>query len=147
MYIETDQGANGLVYVCDGSAWQRQGHRLVTKSIVLLDPATGDSGKVQWIWPSAVTITRVDCSTNVATSTVTINLDERALATPDTNGTDTLSTGLVCDTGNQSSCASGCDVNTITDASIAAGVPHALEITAVANAPTVVRVHVTAILQ
>jgi hypothetical protein len=112
------------------------------KSISLFDPVAGDSGRIQMMFPVAVTITRIACATKTATSTVNLNLDERAAATPDTAGTDVLSAALVADTGQQTSCASGCDVDTITNASIAARVPLALTIASVANAPTDLRCHV-----
>lgn len=118
-----------------------------TKSISLFDPVAGDSGRIQFAFGSAATITRVYCSTKTATSTVTMNLDERAEATPDTSGTNVLSADLVCDTGTRTSCASGCDVNTITNGSIAANAPVALTIASVANAPTDVRVHVDYTIQ
>jgi len=108
--------------------------RTLTKSITLLDPVAGDSGSVQLVFGQAVTITRVWCSTKTATSTVTINLEERAEATPDTAGTEVLTSALVCDTDTQAS-------TTFSNAGIAARVPLALTIASVANAPAVVRVH------
>jgi hypothetical protein len=117
-------------------------NRTLTKSIWIDTPVVADSGRIQFMFPQAFTITRVACSTKLATSTVSINLDERAAATPDTAGTDVLSAVLVCDTNQQTSCASGCDVNTITNSGIATRVPVALTISAIANAPTDVRVYV-----
>jgi hypothetical protein len=113
------------------------------KSFNIFDPATGDSDKIQWSIADPITIVKVWCSTNVATSTVTLMPDERAEATPNTQGTDVLSAGLVCDTDSQSSCASGCAVNTITNGSIDAYDPVSWDIDALGGATaTVVRVHV-----
>jgi hypothetical protein len=112
------------------------------KSLTLLDPVAGDSGRVQLMFPTAVTITRVTCNTLTATSTATVNFEERGETTPGTTGTAVLSADLVADTNMQTSCASGCDVNTITNAGIAARVPLAFTISAVANAPAEVTCHI-----
>lgn len=118
-----------------------------SKSITLFSPATGDSGEIQFNFGQAVTITRVACSTHGSGTSVTINLNKRSEATPDTSGTDVLSSGLVCDTDSQTSCSSGCSVNTITSASVAAHDPVALTISAVSGTPSVLRVHVEYTLQ
>jgi hypothetical protein len=107
--VSTSQIENGAVTPTKASA----ALKTETKSFNLFDPATGDSGKMQLQLPNASTITRIGCSVNAATS-ATININKRAEATPDTSGTDVLSAGLVCDTNAQTSCASGCDVSTIT---------------------------------
>jgi hypothetical protein len=112
------------------------------KSIWIDTPVVADSGRIQFMFPVAVTITRVACSTKLATSTVDLNMEERAAATPDTAGTDVLSAELVCDTNQQTSCASGCDVNTITNGGIAARVPVAITPSAIANAPTDLRIFI-----
>ena len=113
-----------------------------TKSIWIDTPVVADSGRIQVMFPVAVHVTRVASSTKLATSTVTFNLDQRAAATPDTAGTNVLSADLVADTNQQTSCASGCDVNTITAGAIAANVPVAITISAIANAPTDVRIFI-----
>ena len=110
-----------------------------TKSMVLFDPVTGDSGRIQWEPGKAITITRVYCSVKAATS-VTVNLNKRVETTPDTAGTDVLSAGLVCDTNAQTSCASGCDVATITSAGVTARQIAALTISAVTGTPDTLRV-------
>ena len=80
-------------------------------------------------------VTRVYCSTD--TGTVSINIE---------NGADTniLSAELVCDSNGQSSCASGCDVNTIQAAQddMAAYAVGNLSISALASSPTILRIHV-----
>ena len=103
-------------------------------------PATALTGLFQRSAHGNITITKVSCSTN--TGTVTINIDERAKATPNTTGSNVLSAGLVCDTNTQTSCASGCDVNTITNGAIDSTDPMALLITAVASSPTMLRVDI-----
>lgn len=105
------------------------------KSIALFDPVTGDSGRVQFMFPYAVTITSISCSVKAATS-ATINLDERAFATPDTIGTSVLTSDLACD-------IDGATSTTFTNAGIAANVPIALLITAVSGTPDTLRVFVT----
>jgi len=112
------------------------------KSIWIDTPVVADAGRVQVMFPTAITITRVACSTKLATSTVDLNMEVRAAATPDTAGTDVLSAELVCDTNQQTSCASGCDVNTITAGAVAARVPLAITPSAIANAPTDLRIFI-----
>ncbi len=118
-------------------------NKTLSKDIHIKSPVTGDSNMVQIYWPATVTITRVACSIDTGTS-VTINFDERAEATPNTAGTNTLSADLVCDTNSQTSCSSGCDVNTISDSGIAIRVPHNLQITGVSGTVNVLRVHLEA---
>jgi hypothetical protein len=105
-----------------------------TRSITLMDPVIGDDGRVQIQFPTAVTIVRLSCSVNAATS-VSINLDERAAATPDTEGTLVLGSALVCVT-NEASTAS------FSNATVAPRVPLALRVTAVSGTPATLRVHI-----
>jgi hypothetical protein len=115
--------------------------KTVTKSLAIFEPTTTDSGRVQIQLPTASTITRVSCAVKAATS-VTVNLNKRSEATPDTGGTDVLSAGLVCDTNAQTSCSSGCDVNTITSAGVSARQLVALTISATSGTPDTLRLHV-----
>ena len=110
-------------------------NKTIAKTINIFDPTTGDTNQVQIYWPAAVTMARIVCS--VDTGTVSINFDERAEATPNTAGTDTLATALVCDTDSQSTAS-------FSDSGIAADVPHNLQITATSGSPTVVRIHAKA---
>lgn len=96
------------------------------------DPGTGDTGKIQGTSKVAFTGTKVYCSTN--TGTATINLEERVKTTPDTAGTDMLTSDLVCDTDSQ-------ETTTFTNAGIAAEALVSLTIVSVASTPGVVRVH------
>ena len=110
-----------------------------TKSFTILVPTAADTNLVQMAFGQAITIVRFYCSTD--TGTATINADERAEATPNTAGTNVLSADIVCDSGTRTSCASGCDVNTITNGTIAANVPLNFQVVSVATAPQVMRVH------
>jgi len=107
--------------------------RAHSKSVTLTNPTTALTNKIQWEFHSAVTITAISCSTD--TGTVTIQLDERARATPNTAGSDVLSSALVCDNDTQAS-------GSFSNASIATDVPVNLQITAASGSPTVVRMHV-----
>ncbi len=111
-------------------------------STTMFDPVIGDSGRGQFKLPVNGTITKVACSVKAATS-VTINLDKRNSATPDTTGTDVLSSGLVCDTNEQTSCASGCSVNTITSGSVTADNPVAITFSNITGVPDTLRIYVT----
>lgn len=130
--------AAGAVQDCTtiSSAQMAAANKTITKSISIIAPTTGDTNLVQIYWPAAVTLTKVECSVGAATS-VTIQLDERAVATPNTAGTDSLTGTLACDVDSQST-------TSFADAAIAAAVPHNLQITAVSGTPGVVRIHVTA---
>lgn len=81
---------------------------------VFYDPATALPATLDptSIWANrarAITITEVWCETDANTATINIQRDDGSAA-------DLLSADLVCDTGEQTSCASGCDVDTIQDA-------------------------------
>ena len=104
-----------------------------TISWAISDPATADSGNLQWLAAKGVTITQVDCSTDVGT--VTIQLDERTKTTPNTSGTDVLTAPLVCDSDNETT-------TSFTNAVIADAALLSLDIDAVASSPTQVRIHV-----
>lgn len=110
-------------------------NKTLTKSIDIFDPTTDDTNKVQFYWPAAVTLQRVACSTD--TGTATIQFDERAEATPNTAGTDALTSALVCDTDSQTTTG-------FSDSVQAADVPINLQITAASGTPGIVRIHVKA---
>ena len=110
-------------------------NKTITKTINIFAPTTSDTNKVQFYWPAAVTLQRVVCSTD--TGTVTIQFDERAEATPNTAGTNSLTSSLVCDNDSQVT-------TSFSDSGIAVDVPHNLQITATASSPGVVRIHVKA---
>lgn len=109
---------------------------LFTRECVFTNPVTGHSDVCQLKWPYAVTVTRIHCNTTTATSTMDIEFEERAEATPNTAGTEVMGADLQCST-------TGATDTTFDNATIAANVPMSLKITAVANAPTVGRVYVT----
>jgi hypothetical protein len=104
-----------------------------TKSATIFDPVTGDTNKVQWAFEQAVTLTRVWCSTD--TGTLTIQLDERAEATPNTAGTNMLTAALVCDNNTEVT-------TSFTNATAAQYAPINLQVTAASGSPGVVRIHV-----
>lgn len=124
--------ASGSGIVCNSDADSLTGATFI-KSAILYNPTTAESGLVQLYFPHAVTITEVVCSTD--TGTATIQFDERAEATPNSGGTDVLTSALVCDSDSQST--TGFD-----NAGIAADVPLNLDIDAVASTPTKLRIHV-----
>lgn len=105
-----------------------------TKSWNISNPSTAESGDPQFTIPFAATVTRVWCNITDSTS-VTINLDERAEATPNTAGTAVLTSSLVCDTNGEVT-------TTFSNASIAQRVPVALTVSAVSGTPRALRVHV-----
>ena len=117
------------------SAHLATANKTIEKSINIFSPTTSDTNKVQIYFGQAVTITRVACSTD--TGTVTIQLDERAEATPNTAGTDVMSATLTCDTDSQVT-------TSFSNAGIAADAPLNLQVTATAGTPGVVRIHVKA---
>lgn len=135
-FYKTDATPGEGLYFCTSSNTWTQGRGAFTglKSITLFDPVTGDSGRIQIMFPVAVTITRVACSVKAATS-VTIQLDERVAATPDTAGTDVLTGSLACDTNQEVT-------TSFANAGIAAQVPVALTISAVSGTPDTLRVHI-----
>jgi hypothetical protein len=103
------------------------------KSVIILNPTTSETNLVQLKFPLATTLTRVSCSTN--TGTVTIQLDERAEGTPNTAGTDMLTSALVCDSDTEAT-------TSFSNATADADDPVNLQITATASTPGVVRIHV-----
>jgi hypothetical protein len=111
---------------------------MIPKDISIEDPDTSASGLVQLTYPFQFTITRIWCSTDVGT--VTIQFDERAEATPNTDGTDVMTAVLVCDDDTQAT-------TSFANANIAANVPVNLDIDAVASSPTQVRIHVLGRIQ
>jgi hypothetical protein len=104
-----------------------------TLSWGITDPATGDSDALQWLAPAGVTITAINCSTD--TGTVDILLEERALATPNTAGTDVMAAALECDSDNAQQ-------TSFSNAGIASGALLSLTIDAVDGA-AMLRVHIT----
>jgi hypothetical protein len=123
---------SGSLYLSSG--YIVKGATPASKDLVLFDPVTGDSGRIQFKFPYAVTITKVTCNVKASTS-ATINLDKRAEGTPDTTGTSVLTSGLACIT-------TGASTTTFSSASVAADTPVALTISAVSGTPDTLRVHV-----
>lgn len=69
-------------------------------SIVFKNATITENGFTQHSLPNSITITEVSCFTN--TSTINVQLDERASTTPGTGGTDIMNAALVCDTNTES---------------------------------------------
>jgi len=109
-------------------------HKQEMKSIVILDPATSQTDKIQLKFANAVTLQRVSCSVDAATD-VTIQFDERAEGTPNTAGTNVLTANLVCTTSTGST-------TSFSNAGMAADAPLNLQIVSVTGSPTVVRIHI-----
>lgn len=134
MFFKTGAVAGRNLYLCAGENSWRQASGPEVKSITLMDPVMGDSGRVQVIFTAPVTILRVACSVRGATS-VSINLEERSAAAPDNAGTPLLGTALVCDAGEAST-------TTFSKATIAARAPLALTIPMISGTPDTLRVFV-----
>ena len=122
----TTSGSNATVLATKYLTWM--------KDVTIDAPVTGDSNKVQWYFGQAITITRVACSVGAATS-ITIQFDERAEATPNTAGTNVLTATLDCTTTSGTT-------TSFTNATIAARVPLNLQITAVTGTPGSARIHI-----
>ena len=131
-----DGGAGGEI--ADGTVDSNDlatANKTLSKDFVIPSPTTSNSNQVQIYWPAAVTIQRIACSTD--TGTASINFDERAESTPNTAGTNTLSSALSCTTTTGTT-------TSFSDSTIAADVPYNLQITATSGTPGVVRIHVKA---
>lgn len=109
---------------------------LITRECVFTNPVTGHSDVCQLKWPYDFTVTRIHCNTTTATSTMDVEFEERAEATPNIAGTEVMGADLQCTT-------TGATDTTFANATIAANDPMSLKITDVANSPTVGRVYVT----
>lgn len=109
-------------------------YKVWARDVVIFDPAILDSGRAQFRLPFAGTVTSISCSVEAATS-VTINFDERAVATPNTTGTAVLTSDLVCDADSAVS-------TTFSNATLAADVPVAMTVSAVTGTPSTVRAHI-----
>ncbi|MDE1940686.1 MAG: hypothetical protein KGI66_01055 [Patescibacteria group bacterium] len=105
------------------------------KSIVLLAPTTGQTNYAQLSYPSQAKITRVSCATDAGT--VTINFDIRSESTPNTAGSNVLSSALVCGT-------SSAFTTSIQNSLVLPNAPVNLQISAVSGTPNVLRIHVNA---
>ena len=106
-----------------------------SKDINVLSPTTAETNLVQEKFPAAVTLTRISCSVDSGTSVV-IQFDERAEATPNMAGTNVLTGNVTCDTTN------GGITTSFTNARIAANAPLNLQIISSTANPNAVRIHV-----
>lgn len=103
-----------------------------SKSLTIQSPTTAVTNLVQWEFPSAITLTRVACS--VDTGTVTIQFDTRAESTPNTAGTNVLTSNLSCSTTTGTT-------TTFSSAGVSANAPLNLQIVSTSGTPGVVRIH------
>jgi hypothetical protein len=105
-------------------AWTRG-----TFSIAVTQPLASDTGLIQYAdaYPYAISV--VSCSTDQGT--VTINLDVRTQAAPNTAGTNVLATPLVCNASGTANAV------LMTPASVTAGAPVALDVLATAGGPLI----------
>ncbi len=135
VFFKSDAAAGKNLYACTAAnTWTQVGQHTGTKSITVFDPMAIDTGRIQIMFPAAVTITRIACSVKAA-NTVSINLEERTAAAPDTAGTAVMGSALACDMDEAAS-------TTFSKAGIAARVPVALTIAAVSGSPDTLRVHI-----
>ena len=103
-------------------------------SINITTPLTSDTGLLQYVDAYAYNVASVSCSTD--TGSVTINLDVRSSATPNTAGTNVLSAPLVCG-------ATATATGTLSSGvSVPGGSPINLQVLAVSGSPDVVRIFV-----
>lgn len=116
-----------------GMRWQDAGSGTGSISIGIESPTTSDNALAQHKFSTAVTINRISCSTDVGTAT--IQFDERSESTPNSAGTDVMSSTLVCDNDTQAT-------TSFDNAGIAADAILNLDIDATASTPGVVRIHI-----
>ncbi len=112
-------------------------HRTFTRSFNLFDPVAGDSGRILWEEPKAITITRVACNVKGGTSVV-INLYKQSEAAPEggTGGTKIVTSDLTCTTGALVT------TSTFSSAAVASRTPVALTLGTVTGAVTDLRVFI-----
>lgn len=129
------RNTDGQVYRKTGGAntdWVKvDSPRMV--SFVIETPTASDAALLQHKFSAAVTILRVSASTDQGTAT--LQFDERVESTPNTGGTDVLTSALVADNNTEVTTA-------FANAGIAANAVLNLDIDAVSGTPGVVRIHV-----
>lgn len=108
----------------------------VIGSFSIISPTESDDGFFQAEMAEAITLTTIACWTDAAGQTVTIQFDERGSTTPNSAGTDVLTTPLECDSDRAESSA-------FDNAVIAAGAILSMDVDTVSGTPGVVRVSVT----
>lgn len=133
--VLTGNGSGNPSFSSVSSTQLATANKTISKSIVILTPTTSQTNLAQFYWPSAVTVQRVACSTD--TGTATIQFDERAEGTPNTAGTNMMTSSLVCSTSTATT-------TSFSDSAEAADVPINLQVTATSGTPGVVRIHVRA---
>lgn len=84
------------VPVWTGTQWKCGNPNIGAVTMDLENPTSADLGKFQWKPKNSLIITRISCSVDQGTATV--NLDIRQESTPNSPGTQMLSTPLTCTT-------------------------------------------------
>lgn len=131
VYVDADVTVNGQsVCLEDGTNCQTQTWE---KDISIISVVDTDDALAQIAANGAWTITNVSCSTN--TGTVTLQFDERAPTTPNSAGTDILSSPIACDADSETT-------SSFDNAGISDGNIISMDVDSVAGTPGVVRVHI-----
>ena len=102
-------------------------------SFAVENPVATDDAILQHKFAAAVTILRVSASTDVGT--VTFQFEERGETTPNSTGTNVMTSSLVADNNTEIT-------TSFANAAIAVNAVFSLNITAVSASPGVVRIHV-----
>jgi hypothetical protein len=125
-YVKVKAGGTEFEYVPDSAS--------NSKNFSMLNPTDAHDGITQIVYPSAVTLNEIRCSTDQGT--VTVKFDERAEGTPNTVGSTVLST-LTCDDTSESTAS-------FADSAIAADAILNMDVITVSSSPVpgVVRIHV-----
>jgi hypothetical protein len=84
---------------------------------------------------TSITITKIRAYAGGATATVDYNLEERIITTPDTAGTDAIAADAQADNN-------GLDTTSFSNASFAAGTHAVVTTSAIANAPTYLKLQI-----
>lgn len=107
-----------------------------TSSFSIYSPTASISGFSQAIFPHAILVVFISCSTNVGTATM--NVEKRSIGTPNTPGGAISSANIVCDTDGQNTAGiDGANDNISTNDLITP------TIISVASSPAVARIYVT----
>lgn len=120
---------------CSGNGQWEKIQDTTEKGIYIEDPTTESLNNIFWFMED-ITITYVWCKTD--TGTASINIE-------DGSDNNILTAELVCDAGGQTSCSSGCDVNTINGSydNITSKTEDVdLDISATASSPTELTVYI-----
>lgn len=132
-------GNNNLVlrYTTNPAGWICAPDNIGAVTMDLENPTPVDAGKFNWEPKNGLNLTRISCS--VDSGSVSVNLDIRTEAAPNSPGTQVLSVPLVCTPTTGATTA-------ITFPAVPPQSPVALLITSTVGSPGIVRVHAEYIL-